>query len=168
MAVHRIPILGWNVLPDSSGNVFPEPYVRKATNDRWKPIFFVFNDTATRLELFGVFNVPKNYVGTAKVVVVWTTTATSGDVEWDFDYRAVGGDNSESLDQTGQDESVNANDTAPGAAHRRMELSIALTSSNFVADDTVEFLIARDGTDGGDTIAAAVILVGLYFEYADA
>ena len=26
MATHRIPILGWSAVPDSSGNVFFEPY----------------------------------------------------------------------------------------------------------------------------------------------
>lgn len=168
MATHRISILGASTLPDSSGNVFFEPYTIKATNDNWKHGHFVFNDTATRLGLYGVFNVPVNYVGTAKIVIVWTTTATSGDVEWDFDYRAVGGNDTESLDQATAQESVNSNDTAPSATDERMEIAINLTAGNFAASDTVEFGLFRDGTDSGDTIAAAVQLVGLYFEYADA
>ena len=165
---HRISILGANTLPDASGNVFFEPYSIKATNDVFNHGHFIFNDTATRLALHGLFSVPKNYVGTAKIVFVWTTTATSGDVEWDFDYRAVGGNDAESLDQATAQETVNVNDTAPSAVNERMEVEIALTDGNFAADDTVEFLAVRDGTDAGDTIAAAVQLVGLYFEYADA
>jgi hypothetical protein len=168
MATHRLPILGWQTRPGNTGNVFLESYTIKATNDVWGHNVFVFNDTATRDQLRGVFHVPKNYVGTANLVIVWTTTATSGDVEWDFDYRAVGGDNAESLDQTGNQQSVNSNDTAPGAANRRMEITIALTDGNFAADDTVEFTLFRDGTDAGDTIAAAVMLFGLFFEYNDA
>jgi putative transposon-encoded protein len=155
-------------MPDSSGNVFFEPQSIKATNDAWPQLVAVFNDTATRIGLGGRFTVPKNYVGTAKVAIVWSTTATSGDVEWDLDYRAVGGDDTESLDQSGTQESVNLNDTAPSAAHERMECLISLTSANFAVDDEVEFALYRDGTDSGDTIAAAVMLYQLLFEYADA
>jgi hypothetical protein len=139
----------------------------KATNDVWPALVAVFNDTATRIGLHGRFTVPKNYVGSAKLAVIWSSTATTGDVEWDFDYRAVGGDDAESLDQAGTQESVNLNDTAPGAAHRRMECLITLTAGNFAVDDEVEFTLFRDGTDGGDTIAAAVMLFALLFEYAD-
>lgn len=168
MATLRLPILGWAAIPDSSGSVFFEPYSVKATNDAWPALVGVFNDTATRIGLHGRFTVPKNYVGNAKLVIVWSTTATSGDVEWDFDYRAVGGDDAESLDQSGTQESVNLNDTAPSAAHERMETLITLTAGNFAVDDEVEFTVFRDGTDAGDTIAAAVMLFALLFEYTDA
>jgi hypothetical protein len=167
MATHRIPIFGFGTVPDTSGNVFFEPYDVKATNDVWDRLVLIFNDTATRLGVHGGFTVPKNYVGTAKIIVVWTSTATSGDVVWDFDYRAVGGDDSESLDQSGTQESVTVTDTAPGAAHRRMEASMTLTSSNLAVDDEVEFTLFRDGT-ASDTIAAAVIVFQVLFEYADA
>lgn len=167
MANHRVPILGWQTVPDASGDVFFEPADIKATNKVWDRQVCVFNDTATRIGLHGQFNVPKNYVGTANLIVVWTSTATSGDVEWDFDYRAVGGNDTESLDQAGTQESVNANDTAPSATDERMEISIALTDANFAADDSVLFTHFRDGTDGGDGIAAAVQMVDLFFEYSD-
>lgn len=166
MATHRIPILS-GAKPDDSGNVFYEPYSVKATNDQWDPMVLVFNDTGTRDSVYGTFDVPQNYVSAANLVVVWTTTATTGDVEWDFDYRAVGGNDTESLDQAGTQESVNSNDTAPSATDERMEISIALTDGNFAAGDTVEFLLARDGADAGDTIAAAVVVFGAYFEYSD-
>lgn len=168
MATHRLPIIDWHATPDSSGSVFVEPYPTKATNDLWDHLHFIFSDTATRIGLFGLFTVPQNYVGTAQLVIVWTTTATSGDVEWDFDYRAIGGDDTESLDQASAQETVNNNDTAPSATDERMVCTINLTSSNLAAGDVVEFLLARDGTDGGDTIAAAVALVEAYFQYADA
>lgn len=167
MATHRIPLLGWNTVPDASGDVFFEPYTIKATNDVWGLLVAVFNDSGTRIGLRGKFNVPKNYVDSANLIVVWTSTAIINDVEWDFDYRAVGGNDSESLDQAGTQESVNANDTAPSAANERMELSIPLTDGNFAADDTVEFEFFRDGADGGDGMAAAAILFDLLFEYAD-
>jgi hypothetical protein len=167
MATYRKPIMGFGTLPGND-NVWFEPYHTYASNDVWKHMIAVFSDTATRDPMYGRFNVPKNYVGSAKIIVVWTSTATSGDVEWDFDYRAVTGDNSESLDQSGNQESVNQNDTAPGAAHRRMEAALTLTAGNFAADDTVEYTLFRDGTDGGDGIAASVFVHELFFEYADA
>lgn len=167
MATHMVPILGFGTVPDTSGSVFFEPYDVKASNDVWDRLVAIFNDTATRLGLHGGFVVPKNYVSNAKIIVVWTATATSGDVEWDFDYRAVGGNDTESLDQSGTQESVNNNDTAPGAAHRRLECELALTSGNLAADDEVTFTLFRDGTDGGDTMAAAAIVFSVLFEYTD-
>lgn len=166
MATHRISIFG-SLVPDTSGSVFFEPYSVKATNDVWKHLVAILNDTATRIGFYGSFTVPKNYVGSAKLAIVWTATAIAGDVEWDCDYRAVGGDDAESLDQAGTQESVNLNDTAPSAIHERMECLITLTAANFAVDDLVEFLLARDGTDGGDTMAAAAIVHDALFEYAD-
>lgn len=168
MATHRIPILGFGTVPGTSGDVFFESYDVKATNDVWDRLVLVFNDTAARDGLHGGFTVPKDYVDTANLIIVWTSTAITGDVEWDFDYRAVGGDDTESLDQAGTQESVNLNDTAPSAAHERLETSIALTDANFAADDEVTFTLFRDGTDGGDGMAAAAIVFGVFFEYSDA
>lgn len=167
MATHRKSIMQ-NLQFDSSGNGYFAPYADLATNDQWNPQVAVFKDTSTRIVLYGTSSIPKNYVGTASVIIVWTSTATSGNVVWDFDYRAVGGNDSESLDQTGTQEAVTVTDAAPGAAHRRLEVSISLTSSNLAADDTIEFLIARDGADGSDTMAASAILAGVFLEYSDA
>ena len=169
MATRRIPILGHATTPDNSGDVFLEPYPIKATNDVWGGLVVVFNDSGNRDGLRGWFSVPQDYVDTANLIVIWTAAvATAGDVEWDYDYRAVGGNDIESLDQAGTQESVNANDTAPSAVNERMEISIALTDGNFAVGDTVEFELFRDGTDGGDTMSDAALLFGLEFEYADA
>ena len=168
MATIRRSILGFATVPDDSGDVFFEPYSVKATNDVWKRLVAIFNDTATRIGLRGAFNVPRDYVGAPKIIVVWTATATTGDIELDFDYRAVGGNDVESLDQAGTQESVNVNDTAPSAIHERMEASLALTAANLAADDTLLFELFRDGTDAGDTMAAAAIVHDVLFEYSDA
>lgn len=166
MTTHRIPILGWGTVPDTSGNVFFEPYNIKATNDVWDRLVLIFNDTATRLGCAGGFTVPKNYVGNPQIIVVWTSTATTGNAVFDFDYRAVGGNDAESLDQVGTQESVTVTDAAPGAAHRRLEAAMALTAANLAVDDEVEFEVFRDGT-AADTIAAAVIVFAVLFEYTD-
>jgi len=168
MATHRIPILGWNTVPDNSGDVFLEPYSVKATNDVWEYLVTIFEDTATRIGLRGAFDVPQNYVGSPVIIVVWTATATTGAVEWDFDYRCVGGNDIESLDQTGTQQSVNASDNAPSVVNERLEASLSLTAGNFAAGDTCQFELFRDGTDAGDTMSAAAIVHALLFEYADA
>src|SRR3990167_792127 len=173
MATHRISMLGTNTVPDTSGNCWQEPYTILATNDVWGYLIWRFGSSnaaapTTRIGLRGQFAVPKNYVGTAKLIVVWSATLTTGDVVWDMDYRAITGNDTESLDQAGTQESVTGTDTAPGAANRRLELSVNLTSANLAADDSVEFEIFRDATDAEDTMAGSAILVDAYFEYADA
>lgn len=167
MATRQVPLLGPTARPDNSGDVFFEPYSEKATNDVWDHLVTVFNSTSARVELYGTAEIPQDYQNTAQLIVVWTSATTSGDVVWDFDYRAVGGDDVESLDQTGTQETVSVTDTAPSAAQERMEVSVALTDGNFFAGDTVEFLLARDGADASDTLSDAVLVFGAFFRYSD-
>lgn len=165
MAVFRKPILGFSTKPDSSGDVFPEPQSVKGSNDFFDELVYIFNDTSTKIGLYGSFEVPQNYVGGAKFVVAWDTTATSGDVEWDFDYRAVAA--GESVDQATAQEALNQNDTAGGSAHLLQVAELTATAGNFAAGDLVQFIIYRDGVDAGDTIAAAVRVHGLQFEWTN-
>ena len=168
MATHRIPILGFATVPDNTGECYQHPYSEGAgvVNAIGDPMPFWFENTANRHGFGGVFSVPQNYSSAANLIVIWTCNPTSGSVEWDFDYIAVGGNDTEDLDGT-LDESVNAADVAPSAAHERLEISISLTDGNFAAGDTVLFLFARDGTDAGDTLAGDAFLFGLEFEYSD-
>lgn len=168
MSTRRIPILGWSTVPDTSGNVWHEPYTIAATNDVWGALVARFKDTATRIGLHGRFSVPKNYIGSPRIVLRWTTTVTSGNCVWDFDYRAVAPDNVESLDQAGTQESVSVTDAAPGAAHRLLECSVALTAANLAVDDLVEFQLFRDGSDAADTLVGDVLLMSAELEYVDA
>ena len=173
MATQRIPILGWSARPDDTGECFFEPYDLLATNDAWDRLICRFGASNAAQPtvwhgLHGGFTVPKTYVGAPKIIVVWTSTLTAGNVVWDFVYRAVGGDNAESLDQAGTQESVTVTDAAPGAAHRRLEASMTLTAGNFAVDDEVEFVLARDGTDAADTLAGSALLFQALFEFSDA
>lgn len=161
------------VIPDSSGNIWQEPYSNLATNDVWGGLIWRFGlsnaaQPTTRIGLYGFFVVPQNYVGTAAIIPVWTATGTSGNCVWDLDYRAVGGNDSESMDQSGTQESVSVTDAAPSAAHERLTPSMSPTSGNFAAGDMVEWKLFRDGTDGSDTMALSAILFDLLFQYADA
>jgi hypothetical protein len=164
MATRILPILG-GVRPGTSGSVFWEPYSVKATNDVWQHDVLIFNDTAARDLCYGQFTVPQDYVGTPVFRVIWSSTATSGNAIWDLDYRTVGGDDTTSLDQAGVEEALTVTDAAPGATNRRMTPTMA-AAANFAAGETVEFLFGRDGASA-DTIAAALIVFDLIFEYSD-
>ena len=166
MATQRISILGANTVPDASGNVYFQPYNIVATNDVWRHLVVIFADSATRDLLYGQFEVPQNYVGNAKIYPIWTAQVTSGNVVWDFDYRTVGGDDTTSLDQSGVEEALTVTDAAPTATDRRMTPSMTATAANFAAGETVTFLLARDGASA-DTLAGAVTLFDLIFEYTD-
>lgn len=175
MATHRINLLGPTTAPDSSGHCWQDLASRLGTNDVWPYGIFNFGGTisdntapTTRIGLYGSCEIPRNYVGTAVVEVVWRTTKTTGDVVWDFDYRAVGGNDTESLDQAGTQEAVTVTDTAGSAAHERMTARVSLTSANLAADDTLQFGLFRDGVDAADTLAGTAILEALLLEYADA
>lgn len=167
MATHRVSIINGSFVPDGLGS-YSTPYNALATNDIFRHLVHILTDPAPTTGFYGAFNVPKNYVGTAKIIVVWTATATTGNVKLDFDYRAVGGDDAESLDQATFQEALTVTDAAPSAVNERMEASLTMTASNLAADDTVTFYLTREDGSGTDTMAASVIIHDVLFEYADA
>lgn len=171
MATRRISILTGMVKPDNVGNVYQEPYDIKATNDNWQPLVWIFADSALRDALHGAVEIPLNYAGTgtAQIIIVWTAVVTTGNVVWDIDYRAVGGNDTESLDQATAQESLTVTDAAPAATvNNRLEALMTITTANIAAGDTLLFKVCRDGTDGADTMASSAILVDVLLSYEDA
>jgi len=170
MATHTISLFGASIVPDSTGRVWFETFDIAATNDVWKPLIARFKDpsSAQAHGLYGVMTVPQNYVGSPVIIPLWTSTATSGNCRWRFTYRTVGGDDTTSLDQTGNEEQVSLTDAAPTAALRRLApTGLALTAANFTAGETVEFLLERNDDTGTDTMAADALLFDLLFQYVD-
>jgi len=165
MATHRLSF-GGLLVPDTSGNVFWQPSAILDTNDLAPSSqVLVFKDTATLDTAAATFSVPKNYVGTAKVIVRYKCTATSGNVLWTLDYRAIAA--TETGDPSSWQESLAGTATAvPGTTNLLADISFTLTSANLAADDTVLVRVGRNGA-GADTVAASVQLVGAVFEYAD-
>lgn len=161
----KVPIFNIHTLPDTSGDALFQGLKILATNDQWGHGIGRFNDSGARDGIYVKFRVPDDYASGAGLLVEWTSPATSGDWECDFDYRAVGGNDTESIDQSGTQEAVNLNDTAPSAAFEKMFMTISLTDGNFTAGDEVQGYFLRDGTDAGDTLASQVIIVGAYFDY---
>lgn len=169
-ATHQISVLGPNTVPDTTGRCWFETYDVAASNDVWKNLIARFKDPSGGQShgLYGQFTVPQNYVGTPVIVPIWTATATAGNCRWRFTYRTVGGDDTTSLDQAGNEEQVSLTDAAPTAANRRLApTGLALTAANLAAGETVEFLFERLDDTGVDTMAADALLFDLLFQYAD-
>lgn len=169
MATHQIPILTAHTSPDASGGVFFEPYNVKATNDVFRHLVLVFNNSTAVEGVYGAFVVPQNYVGTPVVTVLWTTIGSppSGAIKLDFDYRAIGGNDTESLDQASFQESLTVTTTAPSATDERVESSFTLTGSNLAAGDIVEYFLTRESSNAADTLSAAITVHGVVFQYTD-
>lgn len=169
MATHQKSIFG-SLVPDGTGRAFFDSYALKATNDLFKHVVGVLKNPGAGEAhgFYGIFHVPQNYVGTAKIIPAWTSGTITGNVKLDFDYRAIGGDDAESLDQATFQESLTLTDVAPSAANERNIPSFSLTSTNLAVGDTVEFYITREDGAGTDTLADDITLHDLIFEYADA
>lgn len=172
MATLRMPIFGGSILPDTSGDVFPEPSSVKDVNDAYSRLVLIFNDPGTnRRAVRGAFRVPVNYVSSPRIKGRWWTSAITGQARWEFDYTAIA--NSETADASATpQESVAHTQTAPGTARLYAEFNMALTAANIAADDMVQFGLFRDGsqaTPDDDTIAAAISidLDSVVFEYSD-
>ena len=168
MATRRKSIIS-GFAPDSSEDCYWEPWSIEATNDNFDPDVLIFNDDGSnKIGGAGVFNVPDDYVGAAKIIVVWTSTATSGNAVWDLDYLCTAGNDSENLDDAA-DQSDSVTDAAPTAALRRLEAEFTgLTAGNFVADDTCFFNLDLDGANASCTIGDKCVVVDIIFEYSDA
>ena len=172
MATRYVRNIHRGALPDSTGECFEEGYSVLATNDVWDVSVVRFGSAAAaaptvRHGIRGTFRVPENYVSGGTINIEWTTNLTSGDVVWDFECRAVAGNDTESLDQAGTEASVTVTDTAPSAANEKQQTSVS-TGLTFAAEDIVEFGFFRDGVDAADTLAGAGLLFALDFSFSDA
>jgi hypothetical protein len=164
-----LPIVNAACKPDNNGDTYFEPAnVNLLANDFYDRVVLAFVSQSARRGFYGAFRVPKNYVGSPAIVGKWLTTATTGDVVFDFDYRAVA--DGESGDPSTNQESVTTTEAAAGTARNENAFSLSLTAANFAADDIVLFYFVRDAADGADTLAATawVEAADLGFQYADA
>lgn len=171
----RFSLLNGSVLPiNANSDVYFEPYTILATGGVWEHGLWRFGvsnsaQPTVRSCISGHFTLPSDVAGTvstANALVVWTGTGTSGNVVWDFDYRIVGGDDTTSLNQAGTQEAVTVTDAMPGAAHRRLVASMALTASNFSgqANNSLTWKTCRDGVDAADTAAFSALMKDVMLE----
>lgn len=136
------------------------------TNDAHKGLYVLaFPDGSVKTIASCKFRVPEDYVGSAKFIVVWKTTLTSGAVVWDVDYNCVAV--AESLDPSGFTRSLTVTDSVAGTTNHRNDADLTATDADFTVGDEVLVNVARDLADGADTAAGVAQLVGFYFQYAD-
>lgn len=164
MATFRMPIFGWGTLPDTSGNTWFEPAALTQTNDRYSQLVARFKDTSTKDSIGFRFQVPQNYVANPKFVVVWTTTATSGNAIWNVDYSSAGP--TASLDPSADEESLTVTTAAPGSSQTGVVSSMSATAADLATGDICQGKLSRNGA-GSDTIAADLVIYDFYFEYTD-
>lgn len=166
MATHRISILGANTVPDTSGDVFFEPYSITDTTTTIDPMVLNFSFGSARQGVHGSFQVPQNYVGSAQVIVLWNANAITGDAIFEFDYIAVGDNEDPGAAIT---QSVTNTLTTAGTAFLLNTTTITgLTSGNFAAGDQVVFTLFRDQADVNDTLAVDALVFAALFKYQDA
>lgn len=163
MATHELEILGRNAKPDTSGNVFKQPYSVIDTATVIDPYVWCFKDSGTVVAIDDKFLVPRNYVGTAKINFYWCANATTNSAQFDFDYlaRSSGEDMGAAVT-----EAVTVAQALSGAAFDLYKTTVSLTSGNLAAGDIVTFKLARDSAT--DTLATTLMLFSATFEYSDA
>lgn len=165
MATHQIPILGANTIPDDSGEVFFQPYSIVDTAAVLDALVLTFNDSGTKDGVRGVFTVPQNYAGSASIKIVWCADdGTTNSVTFDLSYLTRSGAEDMGAAATATSDTVTDNQTS--TPFLRQEAEISVTSGNFVAGDQVIFELFRDSPN--DTMAAAVLVFQVLFEYDDA
>lgn len=168
MATHRISCGTWALLPDTSGNVWLEPAAITQTNDRYAQMVARFKDTATKDTLGFRFQVPQNYVGSAKFYVCWTSTTSDNtkNVVWTVDYSSAS--QTSSIDPSADEENLTVTAANTATSQTAVQASMTATASNFAAGDICQGKLGRNGTSGSDTLVADAVVYEFFFEYADA
>lgn len=170
MATHRIPVLGAMTKPDSSGEVWFEPFSIEGSNDLYDHLVLVFDDPSGRVACYGSFEVPKDYVGSGKFILIYTSPTTAGNrFRFELDINAVGDSDTESLDPSASSASAAVNASPPSTAFNRMETSMSL--SGLTASESVVFGLFRDGgqaSPNNDDVADKAMILAVMFEYSDA
>ena len=155
----RMELLNGTVLPDTSGNVFFQPYPIIATNDFWKHGIWTFNNPTADETIYGVLTIPSSYAGTSLTFTARiNSTITSGTAAGEFGYRCVA--DAASLDQSTAQRVINATVTIPGTANQAASLSFTGTAGDCSAGNVIEWYFARD--DSADTVAGTWHLHSLY------
>lgn len=102
---------------------------------------------------------PADQSGAINIRLFWSTTATTGDVEWNVATVCMGNDDAYSPALNTAQQVV---DTAGGTANDLMIVALnSITQTGCLAGEVMHFAVTRDGTDDQDTIAATAFLHGM-------
>ncbi len=169
MTTHRKPIMGFGIKPDVTGECYFPPVDVEMTlgTGLMKNIICTLKDPSADTGFHGMFKVPKNYIGTPKIVITGIIDGTVGSTSVDFEFSYVSLANNESI-ETGWVESVtwDSGNTSGWTTEDLMELVSGALGSNFSVDDQVFFYMKRDY--GTDDFVGDFHVTALEFEYNDA
>lgn len=169
MATIRIPIMGIGTNPDDTGNTFLDRVDNQLggmTNVK-DQLCMVMQAPAGGGDtgFHGSFKIPKNYVGTPKIIITGVLSVAVTNV-LAFGMTLLGRADSESIDTAYEAEATVSNSTWTGYAIEDMiELSFTPTGT-LAVDDTIVYYFYRE--DGADDSTIDFLLTSLEFEYADA
>ena len=169
MATIEIPMIGFSVAPDSSGDVFIEPLESAMTLSTAVlgnlQCMTMLAPTGTNIGFHGSFTIPQNYAGTPVCVIRGYLGEAANTLGFGIQQLAVA--HSDPLDTVLEAEDVASNATWTGlVAEDAYEETITLTpGSAYVAGDIVNYFFFRD--DGVDTQNGEFHLADLAFRYSD-
>ncbi len=167
MATHRVPMLGFQTMPDSSGSVWFEPTSVDLSNESFSYIVLKYEESPSDITCYGAFNIPQNYASGGSAVVVWNCNPTTGDADFGLRWRSVGGSaGALSLVQAIQG-SATSLDVAPSSASGRVETKITITAADISAGSTLQFGVSRATTGTDAAVAGPIYVHGVLFEYED-
>lgn len=148
--------------PDSSGYAFPSLTTSQVTTPysnvrRLEPYCAAGNDSSWQGEIV----VPQNYSSTPKIIILFTSEATSGNVRWfvstSFEAAAANADPAWT-DETAQ------NVATAGTANYRTDATFTLSTTP-VAGKLMNVKVTRQGSSGSDTCTKNAAIVGCVFQY---
>lgn len=120
-----------------------------------------FADTSGGFSAQTNFLLPADWTGTIDVRIVWSTSATSGNVKWSVASISTAIDATETDDPAFNSYST-VTTAAPGTANRLQTSAITgLTITGVSVSELLHLKIFRDGNDAADTVSATVNLVGV-------
>lgn len=150
-----------------SAPVIPEPSPLTFSNDLANHLIARFPDAAGDVGIGGSLTIPDITITTVQVVCNLTFNATTGTFEFVFRYRAIGGDDAETMDPaTWQQTVASGAENAPTTAFNKLRIVLSLTAGNFAANDVVQYQFFRDNDGGNDNVSAdgLVDMDGTYLE----
>lgn len=169
MALVRVPLMADAFSPDA--NAYWSLYSAVAGSAPTRDVgVWVFQDAVTGILKFS-FAVPKNWVsGSTKLVLLWTSPTTAGNVVFNATHRAATASSTIMNTNTTPASRTDALTTSakPGAADQLEVDTITITDTDWAVDRLIVTELSRLGADGSDTKAANAILFAALLEYADA
>lgn len=166
MATHRIPIISQNCLPDSG--VFFDRVGNQITaaNQVGNQLAMVMADGGADEGFFDSFSIPKNYVGTPKIVVKGILDGAMTTVTLQFGVKGITVADNEAADAAYSTEDTGSI-TADHADEDKFEVSITLTNfTGFAVDDEVHYYLYVDAS--GNSYTGNILVTQVEFQFVDA